>query len=262
MALSFALHGLALVPLLLAGLSAGGAPADEIAFLVEFSLAAPAPAARADPAAPEPASHPESQAVDAASEPVPEPETVAQEPPPPPEPQRAPEPEIAVELPPPDEPPPLSITELKPVEPPKPQPKSRPQPQARPASTLTPARASPVTQTASAPNSGDAQSSQSMAAAQQPLIVFEGKPRFRVPPRPAVYPPRAIELGQQGEALVRVRLDPDGSAAEIVLWRGSGFDLLDRAAINAVRGWHFLPAMRGGQAVAAWVEIPVRFHLH
>ena len=78
---------------------------------------------------------------------------------------------------------------------------------------------------------------------------------------PAVYPTRAIELNQQGEAVVRVRLDADGSAAEIVLFRGSGFELLDRAALAAVRGWHFLPAMRDGRPVAAWVEIPVRFHL-
>jgi protein TonB len=60
---------------------------------------------------------------------------------------------------------------------------------------------------------------------------------------------------------VRVRLDPDGSAVEIVLFRGSGFELLDRAALTAVRGWHFLPAVRDGRPVAAWVEIPVRFHL-
>ena len=61
--------------------------------------------------------------------------------------------------------------------------------------------------------------------------------------------------------MVRVRLDPDGSAVEIVLFRGSGFELLDRAALAAVRGWHFLPAVRDGRPVAAWVEIPVRFHL-
>ena len=61
--------------------------------------------------------------------------------------------------------------------------------------------------------------------------------------------------------MVRVRLEPDGSAAEILLWRSSGHELLDRAALAAVRGWQFLPAMRDGRAVAAWVEIPVRFHL-
>jgi protein TonB len=37
--------------------------------------------------------------------------------------------------------------------------------------------------------------------------------------------------------------------------------MLDRAAVAAVRGWHFLPAVRDGRPVSAWVEIPVRFHL-
>ena len=178
-----------------------------------------------------------------------------------------------VELPAPEEPPPLATADLKPVappkrvEPPKPQPPVPPQPQAKPkpAAPANPAPARPaqkpaVTQTESAPNTGTAQVTQT-AAAQQPAIIWEHHPRFRSPPRPAVYPPRAIELGQQGEALVRVRLEPSGAAAEILLWRGTGHEMLDKAALAAVRGWQFLPAMREGRAVAAWVEIPVRFHL-
>ena len=60
---------------------------------------------------------------------------------------------------------------------------------------------------------------------------------------------------------MRVRLDPEGTAVEIVLRRPSGFQMLDRAALAAVKSWHFLPAMRDGRPVSAWVEIPVRFHL-
>ncbi|MBN9091173.1 MAG: energy transducer TonB [Reyranella sp.] len=238
MALSFALHGLALVPLLFAGAS-GSAPAEDPAILVEISLAAPAPT-------------PES-AIDVPTA----------DPPPPVEAgEIAP---TAVELQQPDEPPPLDTADLKPIEPPLP-PKPQPKPQAAPAPQAKPAPPRPaskpaVTQTATAPDAGTAQITQTAAAAPPSAIVWEHHPRFRVPPRPAVYPPRAIELGHQGEALVRVRLEPDGSAGEIVLWRGSGFDLLDKAALAAVRGWQFMPAMRNGHAVAAWVEIPVRFHL-
>ena len=53
MALSLALHGLAVVPLLLAGTS-GSTPVDEPAFLVEVSLAAPAPSDATGPADPQP----------------------------------------------------------------------------------------------------------------------------------------------------------------------------------------------------------------
>jgi protein TonB len=117
-----------------------------------------------------------------------------------------------------------------------------------------------VTQTVSPPDAGTNQITQT-AAAPQSMIVWEHHPRFRTPPRPAVYPPRAIELGHQGEALVRVRLDTAGAAVEIVLWRGTGHELLDKAALAAVRGWQFMPAVRNGHTVAAWVEIPVRFRL-
>ncbi|WP_428686211.1 energy transducer TonB [Reyranella sp.] len=255
-ALSLALHGLAIVPLLLAGMSGSSANDDQPALMVELSLAAPTagPAAEADqPDTTEPQQQPDvpMPPVERAEvAPPPEPE-----PPPPPQEVAAAEPEIKLELPPPDEPPPPTAAEMKPVEPPKPKP-----PQPRPAAAPRPTTQAAVTK-APSPDAGNASITQQQAAASSSLIVFEGRPRYRIPPTPAVYPPRSIELGQQGEVLVRVRLEPDGAAAEIVLWRSSSFPLLDRAALTAVRGWHFLPAIRDGRPVAAWVEIPVRFHL-
>ncbi|HEY2873820.1 MAG TPA: TonB family protein [Reyranella sp.] len=234
MVLSFALHGLALLPLLFAG-SSGSASFEE-PVLVEISLAAPAPPPTT---------------ID-----VPMPD----QPPPVEAGELAPS---TVDLPAPDMPPPVDSAEFKPIEPPpppKPQPKPKAAPTAQPKALPQPAVNTAATQTSAPPNTGTDQITQA-AAASQSLIVWEHHPRFRVPPRPAAYPPRAIELGHQGEALVRVRLAPDGSAAEIVLWRGTGFELLDKAALAAVRGWQFLPAIRDGHAVAAWVEIPVRFHL-
>lgn len=262
MALSLVLHAAVALPLLAAG-APGSVTAEEPAFMVEIALAAPAPAP--DVAVP---------AADIAVETAPEPPPVdskevadAKTPPPPPE----PEPTINVELPPPDEPPPLDTAQLAPPEPnpePKPQPPkpAPPKPLARPAPAPKPVKpaapATPaVTQTASPPDAGTARTTQHTAALPPSAIVWEDRPRFRAPPVPAVYPPKSIELGQQGEARIRVRLDPDGAAAEILLHRSSGFDLLDRAALVAVRRWRFMPAVRDGRAVAAWVEIPVRFHL-
>jgi len=237
MALSLALHGLAMMPLLFAG-SSGSAPSEQPDVLVEISLAAPAPA------------------------PTPIDVPLPERPPPVEASELAPS---TIDLPAPDVPPPVDWAELKSIEPPPPPPRPEPQPKpkAAPNAQAKTAHSAPkqaVTQTAAPPATGSDQITQTSTAAQS-LIVWEHHPRFRTPPRPAVYPPRAVELGHQGEALVRVRLAPDGSAAEIVLWRGSGFELLDRAALAAVRGWQFLPAIRDGHAVAAWVEIPVRFHL-
>lgn len=225
------------MPLLFAGTS-GGTPSDEPALLVEMALAAPAPQAAAEPDA----------VID-----LPTPE--------------APPPVQTSEMKPVEPPPPVEVSELKAADPPpppkpaSPQPQPQPQPKPKPkAAPRAPHPASDVTQTVAPPDTGTAEITQTASAATS-AIVWEHHPRFRVPPRPAIYPPRARDLGQQGEALVRVRLTPDGSAAEILLWRGSGFEMLDHAALAAVRGWQFMPAIRNGHAVTAWVEIPIRFHL-
>lgn len=88
------------------------------------------------------------------------------------------------------------------------------------------------------------------------------EPQFRERPQPPAYPRRARRLEQEGEALIRVKLDPRGNAAEVLVWKSSGFALLDDAAITAVRHWKFVPAERSGKPVIAWVEIPVRFALN
>lgn len=266
MALSLALHGLAAMPLLLAGPS-GGTPVEEPAIVVEMALAAPAPAdttGAADIPVPDPA-----RPVDASD--IPPPPRAVETPVELPSPDQPPPvdwrelAEKKIELPEPEDPPPLTAADLKPAAPPKPTPPVLPRPaQARPKPPASPAPAHAaqkpaVAQAESASNAGTAQITQG-AAAQPPSPVWADKANFRVRPQP-VYPPRAVELGQQGEAVFHVRLERDGSIAEIVLKRSSGHELLDRAAIAAVRIAQFQPEMRNGQPVAAWVQFPVRFHL-
>lgn len=92
-----------------------------------------------------------------------------------------------------------------------------------------------------------------------PLVILD--PAYREPPSPPSYPPRSVVLGQQGQVVVRAAIDPRGNPEDVVVWTSSGFPLLDKAAIDAVRRWRFMPASRGGAAVAAWVQVPVNFKL-
>lgn len=86
-------------------------------------------------------------------------------------------------------------------------------------------------------------------------------PGFRNRPQPPVYPVRARQMEQEGVSVVRALIDPEGQSREVRLWRSSGYEMLDQAALNAVRGWAFNAARIGDRAVLAWVEIPVQFKL-
>lgn len=80
------------------------------------------------------------------------------------------------------------------------------------------------------------------------------------PPR---YPEEARQAGQEGVVLLRVAISASGKAEEVVVYRGSGFSVLDEAAVRAVSKWRFRPAkVAGGIPVASSAEIPVRFQLN
>jgi protein TonB len=78
---------------------------------------------------------------------------------------------------------------------------------------------------------------------------------------PPDYPPLARRYGLSGRVIMRVLVEASGEAREVIVASSSGHELLDRAALKSVRDWRFLPARRGAQAFAAWVEFPVRFEL-
>jgi TonB family protein len=61
--------------------------------------------------------------------------------------------------------------------------------------------------------------------------------------------------------VLRVLIGPDGGTVGVRIHRSSGAVLLDRAAVEAVERWAFRPAIVGGCAVPAWVEVPVQFRL-
>jgi len=79
--------------------------------------------------------------------------------------------------------------------------------------------------------------------------------------RPPVYPRRAVRRGLTGRVELLVRVGPDGRPAAVEVHRSSGHDVLDRAALEAVRTWEFRPATRDGVPVSGSLLVPVRFGL-
>lgn len=79
-------------------------------------------------------------------------------------------------------------------------------------------------------------------------------------PKPA-YPSLSKRMGEQGRVLVRVFVDTSGTPSRAELARSSGFERLDKTAIDTVLRWRFVPGKRGGEAQAMWVEVPIVFEL-
>lgn len=76
-----------------------------------------------------------------------------------------------------------------------------------------------------------------------------------------VYPPLARRMGEEGRVVLRVQVTAQGTADSVELMTSSGSDRLDQAALKAVRNWRFVPARRGGEAVASAVLVPITFKL-
>jgi protein TonB len=84
-----------------------------------------------------------------------------------------------------------------------------------------------------------------------------------VPPREVVAEPmRSRRLGEEGEVLLRVLVNPYGRVEQVRLQQSCGHRRLDRAAVTAVRRWHFSPARQSARPVSAWVLVPILFELN
>ena len=79
-------------------------------------------------------------------------------------------------------------------------------------------------------------------------------------PKPE-YPALSKRLREEGVVKLRVFVMADGRAGEVNPYRSSGFERLDRTALESVARWRFRPARRGGKPIADWVVVPVRFYL-
>ncbi len=86
-------------------------------------------------------------------------------------------------------------------------------------------------------------------------------PNYGINPLPK-YPLLAREKGYEGTVYLRVLVRADGRVERLTVDRSSGYEVLDRAAVDSVREWAFFPAKKGGRSVQSWVLLPVKFALN
>lgn len=81
------------------------------------------------------------------------------------------------------------------------------------------------------------------------------------PPMTVQYPARALRLGLQGQVQLRLLLGQDGTVREIVVAVSSGHEILDSAAVAAMRDLRCEPYIEDGRPMSALVKQPVEFSL-
>ena len=78
---------------------------------------------------------------------------------------------------------------------------------------------------------------------------------------PPDYPRMSKRLGEQGKVVVKVLIGEDGRAQKVELLTTSGFERLDKSAMEAAMRWRYVPGKRGGVAEAMWYQVPIQFTL-
>jgi TonB family protein len=79
--------------------------------------------------------------------------------------------------------------------------------------------------------------------------------------RPA-YPAEARRKKFEGTVWLLIEIKEDGSIGAVTVDESSGYEILDQAAVDAVRTWHFTPAMEDGRPVRSTPRQPIVFSLH
>ena len=105
------------------------------------------------------------------------------------------------------------------------------------------------------------------ASAPVPRNPVEDKPLkvsfvdYVLPPAPR-YPLAARRAHSEGITEVLVLVDESGRARSVQIYRSSGHDTLDQAALDAVRGAVFRPYTENGVARSVQVIVPISFSLN
>jgi TonB family protein len=84
-----------------------------------------------------------------------------------------------------------------------------------------------------------------------PVVISKHEPK---------YSPEARKARLQGTILLSLVVAVDGIPQDVKVVRGLGLGL-DEKAVEAVQGWRFKPAMKGGEPVATRAQIEVNFQI-
>lgn len=151
---------------------------------------------------------------------------------------------------------PLPMAKPQPVAKPTPAPKT-PAPKLETTSSEAPAPVAPVAPVA--PPSPPAPPAPAAPAAPSVSQARFDTDYLRNPAPP--YPALSRRMGEEGKVILRVSVNPQGSAESVEIRTSSGSSRLDESALKTVANWKFIPAKRGDTAIQSWVLVPIIFKL-
>jgi len=174
---------------------------------------------------------------------------------------------VMVESPAPQPPQPKPQRQPKPVTPVTPRPQPTPAPIPLPTAS-TQAEASPnapvmapVSSSAVSPSPPAAAPSASVGKPTPPSLVLPSSDADYLNNPAPVYPRMSKRMGEQGTVIVRVFIGLQGTAEQAEIRTSSGYERLDKTALETVQRWRFVPGKRHGTPEAMWFNVPVRFVL-
>ena len=84
------------------------------------------------------------------------------------------------------------------------------------------------------------------------------KPKRNIKPD---YPKGARQRGEQGDVVLEIRVNAEGTVDDVKVATSSGFAELDEAAVRAAKGAKFSPARSGHDPVASTARLKLQFKL-
>ena len=164
--------------------------------------------------------------------------------------------------PPPPEPKPEPRPQPRPTPKPKPQPVAKhPEPTPLPVAVADPAPSDNAPVVPVAPPEPAPTAPPAPPAAPAPVVDMPSSAADYLRNPAPVYPPLSRRLGEQGRVMLRVLVEADGSAGNVIVAKSSGYERLDKAAVEAVRKWRFVPGKRAGVPEAMWYQLPINWVL-
>ena len=96
------------------------------------------------------------------------------------------------------------------------------------------------------------------AAPRQARLDAPPKPKRNIRPD---YPKGARQRGEQGDVVVEIRVNAEGTVDAVKVATSSGFPELDEAAVRAAKAAKFSPARSGRDTVASTARLKLQFKL-